>query len=221
MRKHYNITLLCEVMNRVQKEDTRERLLFFAKQEFLEVGYQKSSLRKICKNAGVTTGALYFFFKAKADLFDALVRDFADEIMTLLKEHSSQEEAMHQKQFDHTITLDISFGKELISTYYAHQDIGQLLINCSQGTVYEDYFEQIRQFIEARILVVLEKLLDFPNPVFNECTLHWLSHLQVHSFLHVLSHNYSEEKALQQIEIVVTFLRNGFNSLMEEALLRK
>ena len=44
---------------------------------------------------------------------------------------------------------------------------------------------------------------------------------QVHSFLHVLSHNYSEEKALQQIEIVVTFLRNGFNSLMEEALLRK
>ena len=52
MRKHYNITLLCEVMNRVQKEDTRERLLFFAKQEFLEVGYQKSSLRKICKNAG-------------------------------------------------------------------------------------------------------------------------------------------------------------------------
>ena len=50
---------------------------------------------------------------------------------------------------------------------------------------------------------------------------HWLSHLQVHSFLHVLSHNYSEEKALQQIEIVVTFLRNGFNSLMEEALLRK
>ena len=117
--------------------------------------------------------------------------------------------------------MDISFGKELISTYYAHQDIGQLLINCSQGTVYEDYFEQIRQFIEARILVVLEKLLDFPNPVFNECTLHWLSHLQVHSFLHVLSHNYSEEKALQQIEIVVTFLRNGFNSLMEEALLRK
>ncbi len=124
MRKHCNITVLCEVMNRVQKEDTRERLLFFAKQEFLEVGYQKSSLRKICKNAGVTTGALYFFFKDKADLFDALVRDFADEIMTLLKEHSSQEEAMHQKQFDHTITLDISFGKELISTYYAHQDIG-------------------------------------------------------------------------------------------------
>ena len=33
----------------------------------------KASLRNICKEAGVTTGALYFFFKDKEDLFAALV----------------------------------------------------------------------------------------------------------------------------------------------------
>ena len=54
--------------------ETRDRLLKVAKEEFLELGYEKASMRKICKKAGVTTGALYFFFKDKNDLFGALVK---------------------------------------------------------------------------------------------------------------------------------------------------
>lgn len=41
--------------------ETKEKLLASAKAEFMEKGYAKASLRKICANAGVTTGALYFF----------------------------------------------------------------------------------------------------------------------------------------------------------------
>ena len=43
--------------------ETREKLLESAMAEFSENGYMKASLRKICADAGVTTGALYFFFK--------------------------------------------------------------------------------------------------------------------------------------------------------------
>ena len=43
--------------------ETREKLLESAMTEFSENGYMKASLRKICADAGVTTGALYFFFK--------------------------------------------------------------------------------------------------------------------------------------------------------------
>ena len=50
------------------ERETKDKLLISAKQEFLEKGYQKASLRNICKNAGVTTGALYFFFQDKEDL---------------------------------------------------------------------------------------------------------------------------------------------------------
>ena len=45
--------------------ETEAKLLASAKSEFLEKGYAKASLRKICANAGMTTGALYFFFKDK------------------------------------------------------------------------------------------------------------------------------------------------------------
>lgn len=201
----------------VQKDDTRQTLLDCAKAEFLEYGYQKASLRRICKNAGVTTGALYFFFKDKEDLFDTLVRDFAKEIKDKLREHIEQEEKIYSDTFDNEITFDIDFGKDLISTYYAQQDLGHLLIHCSQGTTYENYFDEIIQYIEHHIKMIIHKLLG-DHPVFNECTMHWLSHLQVEAFLHVLSHDFSEEKAMEQIGIVVTFLRGGFSSLMEEAV---
>ncbi|MBQ8826815.1 MAG: helix-turn-helix transcriptional regulator, partial [Oscillospiraceae bacterium] len=41
------------------------RLIETAKKEFLDKGYEKASLRKICADADVTTGAMYFFFKNK------------------------------------------------------------------------------------------------------------------------------------------------------------
>ena len=56
-------------------KETRQKLLVSAKKEFMEKGYVKASLRNICKNAGVTTGALYFFFKDKEDLFGNLIRE--------------------------------------------------------------------------------------------------------------------------------------------------
>ena len=68
----------------MQQETTRERLLESASREFLSNGYQKASLRTICRNAGVTTGALYFFFKDKSALFHALVKDAAEAVMQML-----------------------------------------------------------------------------------------------------------------------------------------
>lgn len=205
----------------VHKEDTRQKLLESAKQEFLEFGYQKASLRRICKNAGVTTGALYFFFEDKADLYDALVRDLATLIMNMLKSHTDTENVLYQDSFQYEKDLDMLVGKQLISTYYAHQDIGKLLIHCSQGTAYEHYFDHIIAFFEEHNKRIIMNLIGADNPIFNECTMHWLAHLQVESFLHVLSHDFSEEEALGQVETVVTFLRGGFNAIMEEALKRK
>ena len=64
--------------------ETREKLLESAMAEFSENGYMKASLRKICADAGVTTGALYFFFKNKNDLFKAIVDIAAEELFGLL-----------------------------------------------------------------------------------------------------------------------------------------
>ncbi|MBR1912577.1 MAG: TetR/AcrR family transcriptional regulator, partial [Treponema sp.] len=69
------------------ERETKEKLLQSAKTEFLEKGYTAASLRTICKNAGVTTGALYFFFKDKEDLFASLVQAPLEKIMGIVTDH--------------------------------------------------------------------------------------------------------------------------------------
>ena len=57
-----SITVLCgeKVDDLAEDKETKKKLLDSAKQEFLEKGYMKASLRTICKNAGVTTAPRIF-----------------------------------------------------------------------------------------------------------------------------------------------------------------
>lgn len=55
-----------------EAQETRERLLDAAGDMFSEKGVTKTSLEDIAKAAGVTRGAVYWHFKNKTDLVDAL-----------------------------------------------------------------------------------------------------------------------------------------------------
>ena len=64
--------------------ETRKELLKCAKEEFMDKGFMGASLRNICQKAGVTTGALYFFFKDKDDLFCNVVGHMMDRLNACL-----------------------------------------------------------------------------------------------------------------------------------------
>ena len=73
------------------EKETKRRLLESAKKEFLEKGYLQASLRNICKNAGVTTGALYFFFEGKEALFAELVEEPLQILKKIMLQHYEDE----------------------------------------------------------------------------------------------------------------------------------
>ncbi len=61
-----------------------------SREEFLEYGYQKGSLHRICKNAGVTTGAVYTRYNGKDEIFRSLVEALRKEqelCLRLLAKH--------------------------------------------------------------------------------------------------------------------------------------
>ena len=66
--------------------DTRKRLISAATKEFSNKGYAHASLRAICTKAGVTTGALYFFFENKEALFREVLAPLTEPIIELLSE---------------------------------------------------------------------------------------------------------------------------------------
>ena len=64
--------------------ETKRGLIASATEEFAEYGYEGASLRQICSKAGVTTGALYFFFTSKEDLFKSVVSPLMSELPAIL-----------------------------------------------------------------------------------------------------------------------------------------
>lgn len=64
-------------MPRRTKEDaerTRMRILDMAEREFQRRGVSRTSLEQIARAAGVTRGAVYWHFRNKADLFNAMLQ---------------------------------------------------------------------------------------------------------------------------------------------------
>ena len=58
----------------VKDHSLDQKIIDSAMQEFLAFGYQKSSINRIAKNAGVTTGAIYTRYKNKDALFFSLIQ---------------------------------------------------------------------------------------------------------------------------------------------------
>lgn len=202
-----------------QQHDTKASLLQAAKEEFMQYGYQKASLRNICAKAGVTTGALYFFFQNKEDLFEALVGETAQAVKLMILEHTMSEEKEAVHSGINGEEFDIEMSCRVISYYYKHKEQCELIMNKAVGSKYENYVDNLAELMEQHIRKMLKAISGGknPHPVFNDCTLHWLSRMQAEAFCHVLAHDISEAEALAQIRIVAGFLRGGMIYLMQIA----
>ena len=78
-------------------EETRAALVAAARREFAEHGYSSASIRSICSAAGVTTGALYFFFRNKEELFEAVWGEkYLDNNNTVMAHIARLREKLHE-----------------------------------------------------------------------------------------------------------------------------
>ena len=64
-------------------QQTHENLLLCAQKHFLEYGFERASIREICKDAHVTNGAFYNHFEDKEALFGALVEPVVQEVKAI------------------------------------------------------------------------------------------------------------------------------------------
>ncbi len=81
-------------MRRAREEsaDTRRAPIAAATRGFAERGCQGASLRSICAAAYVTTGALYFLFACKGELFERALGPSFDHVALSLRTHYRREQ---------------------------------------------------------------------------------------------------------------------------------
>lgn len=202
------------------ERETKERLLISARAEFLEKGYQKASLRSICKNAGVTTGALYFFFQDKEDLFSNIVQPTIDRIQTIASKHVSQELMLLQNipiADEDNVHDDYDASEQILHMLYQNYDICQLILEKSQGSKYENIIDEfVDIFEEGQRALAMEqaKLYNVKPP--EDYIIHWVVHIEMDAYVHLLLHERDEKKALQYMGKILQYLQYGWEALFKK-----
>ena len=116
------------------------RLLASAQEEFQRVGFLKAELKTICKNAGITTGALYKRYKGKEELFCAVVKDTTDALDRFIDSRSNVDFSnMSDEELINSWKMDEKHTLELFKTLWEFRDGFTLLIDKAAGTRYENY----------------------------------------------------------------------------------
>ena len=199
--------------------ETREKLLECAKAEFMKNGFAKASLRTICKNAGVTTGAVYFFFKDKDDLFAEIVRKPLVELKALMQTHFEEDGEIVtspdwvEKHNSFHEGRHSDFGEDVVHHIYSNYDAFRLLIMKSQGSAFEGCIDGFVNGIEQSYRLMAEKIAVDKSRI-DGYLLHWLSHMVIDAFVHLIEHEPYENKAAEHIEKIMDFVIDGWIRLI-------
>jgi len=198
--------------------ETRERLLVNAKTEFIEKGYLQASLRNICKNAQVTTGALYFFFENKEDLFSSLVEVPLKELQGIIRQYFDRERA----QIDGYIrekngyAVHYEIAKEVLHCLYQNYDAFFLLVTRSQGSRFEHFTDEIVEMMEKHYRTMADEIaLQRESVRLDDYMIHWLTHTKVDFYIHMITHEKSEQMAVKHMESIIKCMAAGWNELLK------
>lgn len=202
-----------------EDKETKARLIESARAEFAEKGYMKASLRKICADAGVTTGALYFFFKDKEDLFAAIVGRPLDELKAVLLEHFTVEKELTMSEvYEHIEKGHDEFSAVLIHHIYTNYDAFILLLTKAQGSRFESAVDEMVEMTETVYRTMSENIArQLPGRRVNLYMLHWLSHMILDAFIHLITHEPDEKKAIKIMSRIMNFLVKGWIELVIES----
>ena len=100
----------------VQAKRTREAILATARRLVAEQGYDATSLQQIAAALGVGKANVYYYFKTKTEILDALLTPFADSLEVLLDEAAAAPEGSARADIliagfvDRVLTAYRSFG---------------------------------------------------------------------------------------------------------------
>ena len=116
------------------------RLIQSAREEFMANGFLKADLKRICENAGVTTGAVYKRYKGKEELFQAVVKDAVDKMDSFIELRTELDfSGMSDEQIRNTWIMNEDYVLDMFRMIWDIRKDLVILLEKSSGTSYENY----------------------------------------------------------------------------------
>ena len=157
------------------KSDIRNRILSAAKEQFMQRGYLKTSMREIADAVDVGVGNLYNYFENKDELFCVILRPVSDALERMLQEHHGAKGA------DIMLICSEEYLKSAVDEYISlinkHGELMKILLLHSQGssleTFREDYANRSTEIVKTWFAEMKEK-----HPEINVVVSDFMIHLQ-------------------------------------------
>lgn len=203
-------------MNRTELT-TCQSILEAGRREFLEKGFRAASLRNMVKEAGVTTGAFYGYYKSKEDLFDALVEEPAALFMEKFREAQDEFSKLSSQEQHGQMGKNSGDCMELITVYvYEHLEAFRLILCCAEGTKYENFVHnlvQIETSATNRFLTMLQDTGIQVRKIDPE-----LEHILISgffsAFFEMVIHGMPQEQAFGYVNALRDFYNAGWKEML-------
>lgn len=192
-------------MNQNDRENSKELIIRAGKQEFLKYGYKGASLRNICKQAGVTTGAFYFQFENKEQLLDEILRPVITYFSAMVQKSTMEEFEGESSSADG--------DEQMLEMLWNYKEECQILLEGTAGTAYEKVFEELQEGLRQGFLLffgkygisdVDEKLLDVSV------------RMRVESYLTIIRKEYTLEETKKLARQIGIYCDAGFEALVRQ-----
>jgi AcrR family transcriptional regulator len=99
--------------------DTRARILDVTLELFTEHGFEGTTLQQIADRLGFTKAALYYHFRSKDDLLQALIAPVVAEVDALLSAHEDEPDTPAERRRFMVEYLDCLLGQRRLIAYMA------------------------------------------------------------------------------------------------------
>lgn len=196
------------------KTENHIKIMAAAKEEFLEKGYEKASMRSIADRCGMTAAGIYRHCKDKEDLFYQLVSPAEEKLMAWANNHINRYEKEVKKT--RKIVWHDSYIDMMKEVIYPDMEDYHLLIAKSKGTKYENFLHDMTELAQAKFISYLkeQKKAGVKVPDIPKKQLHLLLSAYVSALFEPVIHNYPYKEAVGALDTLEAFFLPGWKQLM-------
>lgn len=199
-------------------EETKANIISAARNEFYENGYDGTSLRKICAAAGVTTGAVYFFFDGKEDLFDAVINEVIKPLSFYMKKHYAEEDASLDRTREEIAKDDYEAADFIIDFYFDNRKTFDIILKHLTNAKVEEAFREFIETSAAHYEYMIKAVFmgeKRANSV-DSFDMNQFVHMQIGAILTLISSGCTKEEMHRHSKTVTKMMRGAFYALCSD-----
>jgi len=197
----------------LKKEKIKKGIENAAREDFLEYGFTKTSMRNIAKKARISTSNIYNYFKSKDYLFYSLIDPVYEKIKHLLFNLFETEKNLGEVEFFKRVSELLAHPVGEIIKENAKELI--ILMDRSEGTKYDNFKEKLITTIESHFtesIVHQKKTTD--NNLNNSFVMHIIATNLLEGLLELAKHYKNEEWVDSNIDLLIKYHINGISGLL-------